>query len=86
MHDDLFAVRRESSMAALQEIMRKYLRKGDIVTRFSPDIYAMLLPTVNYSTGSMVLERIEQVFYEEYASNKVDIYHRITPLGSTMFT
>jgi GGDEF domain-containing protein len=70
-------------MAGLQEIMRKHLRKGDIVTRFSPAMYAMLLPTVNYTTGSMVMERMEQLFYEEYPSRKVALHYRISPLGTT---
>ena len=79
--DDISPVSRESAMAGLQEIMRRNLRKGDIVTRFAPSIYAMLLPTVNYSTGSMVMERMEQLFYEEYSSRKVALHHRISPLG-----
>ncbi len=79
--DEMSPVIRESAMAGLQEIMRRHLRKGDIITRFSPTIYAMLLPTVNYSTGSMVMERMEQLFYEEYASRKIALHHRISPLG-----
>ena len=79
--DNLSSVTRESAMAGLQEIMRNHLRKGDIVTRFAPNIYAMLLPTVNYSTGSMVMERIEQLFYEEYSSRKIALHFRISPLG-----
>ena len=79
--NDMSDVRRESAMAGLREIMRKHLRKGDIVTRFAPTIYAMLLPTVNYSTGSMVMERMEQLFYEEYPNRKVALHHRISPLG-----
>ena len=78
---DISAVRRESAMAGLQEIMRNHLRKGDIVTRFAPSIFALLLPTVNYGTGAMVMERMEQLFYDEYPSRKVVIYHRISPLG-----
>ena len=79
--ETISAVSRESAMAGLQEILRKNLRKGDIVTRFSPAIYAMLLPTVNYSTGSIVMTRIEALFYEEYPSGAVQIRHRISPLG-----
>lgn len=79
--DNLSSVTRESAMAGLQEIMRNHLRKGDIVTRFAPTIYAMLLPMVNYSTGSMVMERIEQLFYEEYSSRKIALHFRISPLG-----
>lgn len=79
---ELSDVSREGAMAGLQEILRRNLRKGDIVTRFSSDIIAMLLPTVNYSTGGMVLERIENLFYVEYPSTLVVMRHRITPLGS----
>ncbi len=74
-------IARESAMAGLQEILRDNLRKGDIVTRFSPAIFAMLLPTVDYGTGGMVMERIEHLFYQEYPGGSVTIQHRICPLG-----
>ena len=78
---ELNDVSRESCMAGLKEILKKNLRKGDIVTRFSPDMYAMLLPTVNYSTGSIVMERIEALFYDEYPTRSAAVHHRISPLG-----
>ena len=81
MKGEISAVARESAMAGLTEILRKNLRKGDIVTRFAPDIIAVLLPTVNYSTGGMVMERIEHLFGEEYPSRTVVLHHRISPLG-----
>ena len=78
---ELSDIARESAMAGIQEILRRNLRKGDIVTRFSPVIYAMLLPTVDYGTGGMVMERIEHLFYQEYPGGSVTIQHRISPLG-----
>ena len=75
------SVRRESCMAGLQEILKNNLRKGDIITRFSDRIFAMLLPMVNYSTGSMVMERIEHLYYQEYASLAIAFHARISPLG-----
>ena len=81
---DISAVSRESTMAGLQEILRRNLRKGDIITRFSPTIYAMLLPTVNYSTGGMVMQRIEELFYAEYPSRSVIVHYRISPLGTKL--
>ena len=75
-------VRRESAMAGLMEILRQSLRKGDIVTSFSPSLVAMLLPTVNYHNGSVVMERIEQLFREQYPAEKVPFYYRISLLGS----
>ena len=76
------AVRRESCMAGLQEILKSNLRKGDIITRFSDNMYAMLLPTVNYATGSMVMERIEHLYYEEYPAGAIRFHARISPLGT----
>ena len=75
------SVTREGGMAGLQEILRSNLRRGDIVTRFNENIFAMLLPTVNYSTGNIVMERLEQLFYGEYPSSKIVFHYRVCPLG-----
>lgn len=82
--DTVSSVSRESAIAGLTEILRNNLRKGDIVTRFSPTIVAMLLPTVNYETGGMVMERIEHMFYQECSGNSVAMHYRISPLGGNM--
>ena len=82
--DPISSVARESAMAALCEIVRNNLRKGDIVTRAAPALLAMLLPTVNYSTGAMVMERIETLFYEEYPNKSIVLSSRITPLGGSI--
>ena len=71
----------EGAMAALLEILRKNLRRGDIVTRCDEYAVAMLLPTVNYQSGAMVMERIEHVFYTAYPRDRVPFHARITPLG-----
>ena len=71
----------EGAMAALLEILRKNLRRGDIVSRCEEYVVALLLPTVNYQSGSMVMERIEHVFYTAYPRERVQFHARITPLG-----
>lgn len=75
-------VRRESCMAGLQQILKDNMRKGDIITRFSDNTFAMLLPTVNYSTGNMVMDRIENLYYQEYSTLAINMYSRISPLGT----
>ena len=79
--DERNTVAREAGMAGLMEILRRNLRKGDIVTRFSENIVAMLLPTVNYDTGSMVIDRIEHLFRELYPAGTLPFHARISPLG-----
>ena len=74
------SVIRESGIAGLMEILRRNLRKGDIVSRFSDNIVTMLLPTVNYSSGNMVMERIEKLFRQEYPPT-LAFHARITSLG-----
>ena len=81
--DNSSNVRRESCMAGLQEILKSNMRKGDIITRFSDNIFAMLLPLVNYTTGSMVMERVEHLYYQEYASLAIAFHARISPLGQS---
>ena len=71
----------KGAMAALEEILRRNLRRGDIVTRFDEYAMALLLPTVNYQSGTMVMERIEHIFYTAYSREKVSFHSRITPLG-----
>ena len=42
----------------------------------------MLLPTVNYNTGGMVLERIKRVFYRSYPNSNIVFNYRVGPLSS----
>lgn len=76
------AVIMEAGVAGLLEILKRNLRKGDIVTRFSENIVAMLLPTVNYSSGSMVMDRIEELFRTQYSQWDIPFHARIAPLGN----
>ena len=69
-------------MDGLLEILKQNLRKGDTITRFAPTIYALLLPTVNYNTGGMVLERIKRVFYRSYPNSNIVLNYRVGPLSS----
>ena len=71
-------------MHGLLEIMQTNLRKGDIITHFSPTMIALLLPTVNYTTGDIVMERLKQKFYRKYPNSNVLFNYRIAPLSSDM--
>ena len=81
--DDVDAIRLEGAMATLIEILRRSLRKGDIVTRFSSSIVALLLPTVHYQTGNVVMERIQQIFRQTYPDKDLPFYYRVSLLGGT---
>lgn len=78
------SIKQENIMSGLLDILKKNLRKGDTVTHFNPTILALLLPTVNYNTGSIVMERIKRLFYQKYPNSNVSFNYRVGPLSSDM--
>lgn len=76
------SIKQEGIMNGLLEILKTNLRKGDTVTHFSPTILALLLPTVNYTTGNQVMERIKRLFYKKYPNSSVAFNYRVGPLSS----
>lgn len=74
-------IRQDNIMNGLIEILRDNLRKGDIITHFAPTIVAVLLPTVNYETGSMVMERVRLLFYKRFPNSSIPFHHRLGMLG-----
>lgn len=81
-YDDqvLDSMRQNTVMNDLMKILSQNLRKGDIITRFSPAMFAMLLPTVNYASGHMVMERIKRIFYRQYPNSNIVFDYRVGPL------
>ena len=79
------SIRQDNIMNGLIEILRDNLRKGDIITHFSTSVVALLLPTVNYKTGSMVMERIRALFYKRYPNSDIPFHSRLGMLGKDAF-
>lgn len=50
-------------MEILKGILLNDLRKGDTISRYGPAQFALLLPSANLKTGTMILERIKSAFY-----------------------
>lgn len=76
------SMKQENVMNGLMEILRNNMRKGDTITHFSPTILALLLPTANYSSGDIVMERIKRLFYKKYPNSNVSFNYRVGPLSS----
>ena len=74
-------LRQNEIMQGLLDILRDNLRKGDAITHYLPSQCALLLPTVNYETGSMAMERIKRIFYQKYPNSNIIFNYRIGPLG-----
>ena len=83
--DIVDSIKQDNIMNGLIEILRDNLRKGDIITHFSPSVVALLLPTVNYKTGSMVMERVRAMFYKRFPNSNVPFHSRLGMLGKDVF-
>lgn len=68
------------TMGQLLEVTRVCLRRGDIISRFSPAQYVLLLPTVTYETGYLVMERIRGQFRRRYPKAPVVLTCKLRPL------
>jgi DNA-binding SARP family transcriptional activator len=64
-------------MDHLLDVIKKSLRKGDIITQYNASQYAMMLPLQTYDNGRMVMERIKKMFYEDCAPPDVVCGYRV---------
>ncbi|MHB1313979.1 MAG: AfsR/SARP family transcriptional regulator [Christensenellales bacterium] len=67
-------------MKSLLDILKKTLRKGDSVSRYSPSQYAVLLLSVNYDTGRIALERVKKAFYQEQIHPDFVLNYKLKPI------
>lgn len=67
----------DSIMNNLLGTLKHTLRKGDIVARYSPSQYTLLLPTFNRENGYIVFDRIKKNFYGQYFTNDVKLLFQI---------
>ena len=77
----LESMKQSNVMRGLINILRTNLRKGDIISQFSPTIVAVLLPMVNYKSGHSVMERVKNLFYRQFPNSSLDFEYRISPVG-----
>ena len=75
------SILQDNIMTSLRDILQENLRRGDTITRFSPTIFALLLPTVNYNTGNMVMERVKRLFYQAHPNSNITYHYLLGPLG-----
>lgn len=73
-----------TAMDRLQEALRTSLRLGDVVSRFSASQYVLMLPTLTFENGQMVMARISKKFSTLYRSAGVRLTTTLMPLDSIM--
>ena len=69
------------AMQVLKEIILRSLRKSDVVSRYSNTQYVLMLPTLTYENGQMVLGRIVSRFNGVYKSRSIRLSTKLNPLS-----
>jgi len=72
-------------MSNLLDVLIKSLRKGDTITHYNASQYALLLPSVTYETGKMVMERVKRAFYRLYPNSSVLCNYRIGAINEKSY-
>lgn len=73
----LEAARLDNAMTQLLTVLKEDLRWGDLITRFSPGMYVMLLPSVRSEPVSLTMERIKQHFARRYSHGDLVLSHQV---------
>lgn len=69
-----------SGMEMLLDTIRSNLRRGDVFSRFSATQYVLMLPSLTYENGQMVLKRIIKSFKKEHPRIPLVICTNLQPL------
>ena len=70
----------DNIMKQLLHVSQSNLRRGDTISRYSVMQYVVLLPSVTYETGRLVMDRIKKAFYNEYVKSSVVLTYKLRPL------
>lgn len=70
-----------NTMQLLKSIILKSLRKSDVVSRFSSSQYILMLPSLTYENGQIVLNRILKKFNDENNSPRIRLGTKLNPLS-----
>ncbi len=69
--------RLDTIMKCVIDICCKSLRRGDVISRYSPNQVVLLLPMVNVEDGNLVMDRIIKTYKREYPKVNIDITYDI---------
>lgn len=67
-------------MKMLLDVLRTTLRKGDTITRYSPNQYVVLLTLSSSEAAQVAMERVKKAFYSQYANPNIMVSYRVVPV------
>ncbi len=77
---DTLSIEKEADR--LGEILRKYLRIGDVVTRCNPTQFLVMLPICRHESVKVVAQRIINMFHRIVNTKKISVSYELVELIS----
>lgn len=74
----------DTTMKQLLDTIVECLRQGDVVSKYSGAQYVILLPSVTYEDGCLVLERILKTFHQNNRRNTLLVKYKLRQLESSV--
>lgn len=68
-------------MDILLDILHKSLRKGDVISHYSPSQYSILMPMMNSANGKLIQDRVKKYFFKAYSPNDVKLVFHFDSIG-----
>jgi DNA-binding SARP family transcriptional activator len=68
------------TMDQLLQVLVSCLRRGDIISRYSPAQYVLMLPTANFEDGTLVMERILAAFSKQHRKKYIKVNYKLRQL------
>lgn len=72
------------AMDALERVICRYLRAGDVVSRYGPTQFIVMLPTCSYESGTGVAERICRNFKKYAEKFRCEIVYELAELSAVI--
>ncbi len=73
----------KGAMDALCDVLLVHLRRGDVVSRWNDSQYIVMLTSLTYEDGEMVVRRLCDRFNAKHMSSGVLIRHKLQPVSAT---
>lgn len=71
-----------AGMEILEQLLKRALRTGDVVARYSSMQYVLLLPTCTYGSTLLIAERIESEFRREAGKRRLVLQFEVEELSA----
>lgn len=70
------------AMSHMNELLLGSLRRGDVVSQWNESQFVIMLASLTYEDGEMVIRRVQDKFMSTFPNPNITVKHRLQPLNA----